>query len=144
LLWFILKYMHRQQVAVSGVVFNSDNQVLVVRRSKDDDFLPGAWEFPGGGTEYGESPQVGLIREIEEECRLVITVGKPITTGTYYMDAVQRVEIVFACFSTQPVPKVVLSREHDAFAWVSLSEIAALDMTPYMMKLVKEVILAYD
>jgi len=136
--------MHRQQVAVSGVIFNSDNQVLVVRRSKQDEFLPGAWEFPGGGTEYGETPQEGLIREIDEECHLTVTVGKPITTGTYYMNTIQRVEIVFACFTEKHDPKVVLSSEHDAFAWVSLSEISGLDMTPYMMKLAKEVIATYD
>jgi 8-oxo-dGTP pyrophosphatase MutT (NUDIX family) len=44
----------RQQVAVGGAIVNSDGKLLFVRRVADDEFMPGVWELPGGGTEYGE------------------------------------------------------------------------------------------
>ena len=31
---------------------------------------PGAWTLPGGGLEFGEPPEVGVLRELEEESGL--------------------------------------------------------------------------
>lgn len=133
----------RQQVAVAGAIFNHDNQLLFVRRIANDEFMPGVWEMPGGGTEYGEKPEEGLKREIMEECGIEITVGKPVAVSDYYIERngerVQRVEIIFMCKLVSQSENVVLSDEHDAFVWKDLANLNDLKMTEYMAALVNEV-----
>jgi 8-oxo-dGTP pyrophosphatase MutT (NUDIX family) len=44
-------------------------RVLLGRRSTQVNAYPGLWEFaPGGGVEIGEAPDVGIVRELMEEC----------------------------------------------------------------------------
>ncbi len=59
--------LHRaQRFAAYAVATDADGRVLLTRVAPD---YPGAgrWHLPGGGTEYGEQPGVGLIRELAEE-----------------------------------------------------------------------------
>lgn len=48
-------------------VYDSDNKLLLTRRSKKMKLFPRAWVLPGGHIEKGESLEDGVIREIEEE-----------------------------------------------------------------------------
>lgn len=56
------------RIASYGLVLD-EGQLLLCRISKG---LPdaGTWTLPGGGLEFGEHPEEGMIREIEEETGL--------------------------------------------------------------------------
>ncbi len=41
------------------------------------------WSLPGGGVEFEEQPDVGLVREVKEETGYDIVVGAPITVHTW-------------------------------------------------------------
>ena len=58
------------RIAAYGLVIDI-GQVLLCRISND---LPhaGMWTLPGGGLEFGEHPEVGMVREVEEETGLVV------------------------------------------------------------------------
>ncbi len=62
-------------VAVSGLVRNSQGDILLVRSPKR------GWEIPGGQVENGESLVEGLKREIVEEAGITVEVGR--LTGVY-------------------------------------------------------------
>jgi len=47
--------------AAGGVVFNHQNQVLLIKRL-------GKWDLPKGKIDAGESDEEAAIREVEEEC----------------------------------------------------------------------------
>lgn len=130
-----------QQVAVSGFILNDKKEVLLVKRSDTDDFLPGYWEMPGGGTDNGEHPTIALQREIKEEVGLDVEVGKPLAVDDYFMEKedekIHRVEIFFACLVKNNQP-VVLSHEHSAYKWVAKEDLEKLDMTAYTKKALKE------
>ncbi|WP_078713989.1 NUDIX domain-containing protein [Agreia bicolorata] len=55
---------------VSGAVVHSNGRVLLVRRSDDDEYLPGREELPSGGVDDGESIDEGRTRELQEEIGL--------------------------------------------------------------------------
>ncbi len=56
---------YRQNVC-AVLVDAGRSQVLVFRRAKDP-LLERPWQFPQGGLHKGESPEAGLLRELEEE-----------------------------------------------------------------------------
>jgi 8-oxo-dGTP diphosphatase len=62
--------------------FRISIKAMVVRDGKvllGEDWTDGApeWELPGGGMDFGETPQGALIREVQEECGLeVLRVAK--------------------------------------------------------------------
>ena len=127
-----------QQVCVGGFILNSNNEVLVVKRSDNDDFLPGLWELPGGGTDFGENPQEALKREVFEEVGLSVSVGKPLTVEDYFMEndheKIHRVEIFFLCLLMDSTQHVQLSFEHSAYKWVAKVDLPSVGITDYMEK----------
>ncbi len=56
-------------VAAGGFVVNAENQVLMLKSPRYDD-----WEFPGGQIEEGETIPNGLEREIFEETGIIVKV----------------------------------------------------------------------
>ena len=45
-------------------------EVLLLRRNDNSSFVPGAWVFPGGAIDDGETPEAAAIREAFEEAGL--------------------------------------------------------------------------
>ena len=50
--------------AAGGLVFNQDDQILMIFRN-------GKWDLPKGKLEEGENKKQCAIREVEEECGIV-------------------------------------------------------------------------
>lgn len=122
--------MTYQKVSSSGLVFNDNGQILMVKRSDNDDFMPGVYELPGGGTEFLEDPAESLQRELKEECGIEVEVGLPLTTWSFVMphEGVEKhtVEIIYHCKVCKD-QEVKLSHEHSDYRWVDLTE--AVDIT---------------
>ena len=60
-----IEYM-KTRIVLTGILRDND-LFLVVKRNENDDLYPGAWEFPGGHLEDGETLKDGLKRELMEE-----------------------------------------------------------------------------
>ena len=61
------------------------NKVLILRESKEYLRSPnrGKYDVPGGKVKPGENFEDGLLREIEEETKLKIKIGKPFHIGEW-------------------------------------------------------------
>lgn len=75
---------------VGGLVFHPDGErILLVKASRG--FTKGMWNIPGGFVTYAESPEEGMVREMEEETGLRIRLEKLLGVFTqkfgspYYM-----------------------------------------------------------
>ncbi|TAG09312.1 MAG: RNA pyrophosphohydrolase [Verrucomicrobia bacterium] len=55
--------MVRFRPNVAALIVNSDGNLLICERST----VPGAWQFPQGGVDAGESAEQALYREVLEE-----------------------------------------------------------------------------
>jgi len=52
--------------------FDGELQVLLLRRNSELKFAAGAWVFPGGALEAGETPAEAALRECLEECGVAV------------------------------------------------------------------------
>lgn len=58
--------MVRYRTNVAALVVNPDGNLLICERES----IPGAWQFPQGGVDTGESLEQALFREVREEVGL--------------------------------------------------------------------------
>ncbi len=65
-------------VGVTGVIFNAENKILLVRHTYRGD----GWSLPGGYIKSKEHPAEGLEREIKEETGLVVSADEEVKTRT--------------------------------------------------------------
>ena len=65
-------------VYVVAVIIRDGNRIFATQRGYGD--FKDDWEFPGGKIEEGETPEIALKREIEEELKTEIEVGDYLTT----------------------------------------------------------------
>ena len=56
---------------VVGILLNKNGQILVAKR-RNNQFMPGYWELPGGKIKVGENKKDSLKRELSEELRVTV------------------------------------------------------------------------
>lgn len=133
----------RQRVAVYGLIFNSSQEILVLKRSENDSH-PGLWEMPGGALEYGEQTLDGALREIKEETNLDVKILYPISTLSGFSKKtpdIQVIRIAFLCLATNP-ELIKLSHEHTDYQWISLNENPSSPLSEFLQRTI-ELILKY-
>jgi 8-oxo-dGTP diphosphatase len=119
----MLTEQHRFLVAVAAIVFRGD-RTLALRRSAHRDAGAGLWETISGRVDRDEDLVQALQREALEETGLAIELDpQPVDAYTMRRGDAPMVLVLYRGRSEQG--EVVLSAEHDAFAWLTPSEFAA-------------------
>lgn len=111
-------------IAVAAVIF-SDGKVLAMRRSAEKDAGAGLWETLSGRVAPGEQPFDALIRETREECGLDVAFS-PLPVTAYVARRNVSPMLIVAYAGRARSRSVVMSAEHDAYAWVTPDEFARL------------------
>ena len=117
--------MKKTLEVVAGVIFDRERRLLACERPAGK-ALAGKWEFPGGKLEPGETADQALIRELEEELDLEVTV-----LDEMYCLSVEtpdnktlRLHFLRALLKNDSVPQ---SCENQRFCWVKSSDLASID-----------------
>ena len=113
----------KTRIVVTGILKDND-LLLAVKRNEDDDLFPGAWEFPGGHLEDGETLCGALKRELGEEIGFT-NEFEPIIT--HYYDEVKEkngelihdLEIDFIINVDSSKVNIKLGNEHCDYKWVT-------------------------
>ncbi|UCH25747.1 MAG: NUDIX domain-containing protein [Trueperaceae bacterium] len=122
-------------VAVAALIFR-DGKVLAMRRAATKDAGPGLWETLSGRIAAGEEPFDAVKREISEECGLEVTVSShPFTAYQAHRNAQPMVVIVYR--AEYRSGEVIMSEEHDAYAWLTPAEFAQRSILTKLVEAVK-------
>jgi mutator protein MutT len=110
---------------VVAAVVELDGKILIAQRSSGS--MKGKWEFPGGKVNPGESAEQALIREIDEELRVDVDVGRFIGEVPFEVDGQPFRLLAFKAYLRSGV---IRPTEHRAFQWVKPDELLSLDLAP--------------
>ncbi len=123
------------KVAVSAFIVR-DDKLLILRRSENETFLPGAWEVPGGGIDRDEAIVEGLIRETKEEAGLDISSQKLFGFFEYTDGYDQKtVNLNFICKLLDDSQRPDVSQgEMESAAWVGSADLKDYGFTSDVMR----------
>jgi 8-oxo-dGTP diphosphatase len=111
---------------VAGVLRDARGRVLLARRTAGRD-LAGAWEFPGGKVEPGETALQALARELEEELGIRVLAAVPLIRVPQAYPGKRIVLDVHAVDAFEGTPR---GREGQALAWSPLEKLRSYPMPP--------------
>jgi 8-oxo-dGTP diphosphatase len=114
-------------VLVSAVaLIDQDGRVLLAQRPKGKP-MEGLWEFPGGKVEAHETPEVALLRELEEELGINTWESclAPLTFASHTYETFHLVMPLFVCRKWKGIPH---PRENQKLKWVTKKELRLLSM----------------
>lgn len=111
----------RVATPVNLVITNEKNQILLIRRSEEEDEFKGYWSIPGGGPENKETFEETLKREIKEEIGCEITSAK--FFKSYYFTVNPGLGVRAIYFLGTVKGAIVLNDEFTEYNWFSPEEI---------------------
>jgi 8-oxo-dGTP diphosphatase len=115
-------------LVVAAALVDSDGRVLIAQRPEGKQ-LAGLWEFPGGKVEPGETPEIALIRELEEE--LGITVRQaclaPFVFASHTYETFHLLMPLYLIRRWEGEPE---AKEHKAIKWVRPNDMGNYPMPP--------------
>ena len=119
----------RPLVLVAAVaLIDVDGRVLLAERPPGK-HLAGMWEFPGGKTQDGETPETALIRELDEELGIRVHESclAPFTFASHSYPEFHLLMPLYVCRKWQGI---VTAREGQRLKWVRPAQLGDYPMPP--------------
>jgi len=128
-----------QKIVLGGVVIK-DGKILILQRHKDEDVYPNMWELPSGKREPIEPSETSLIREVREETGLDVKIIMPFSVFDYQIEKPDEIrDSTQINFLVAPLSdNIILSEEHQSFAWITKEEIDKYELTEATKGVIKK------
>ncbi|CAL4866189.1 CTP pyrophosphohydrolase [Asticcacaulis sp. MM231] len=113
---------------VAAALVDSDGRVLIAQRPEGKQ-LAGLWEFPGGKVEPGETPEIALIRELEEELGIAVKQAclAPFVFASHTYETFHLLMPLYLIRRWEGEPE---AKEHKAIKWVRPNDMGNYPMPP--------------
>ena len=116
-----------KELKVVAALIEKDGKYLIARRSTGDESVLGKWEFPGGKIEPGESREVALKREIQEELGVDIAIENILCTTEYDYPSFHLTMHSYLCSIASGEIEL---REHKSARWLRPEELGSVEWLP--------------
>jgi 8-oxo-dGTP diphosphatase len=119
------------QKVVLGAIVEKEGKILILQRNADEDVFPNMWELPSGKKEPLETYDTALVREVEEETGLKVTIICPVSVFNYQIEKPTEIrDSTQINFLVQPLnEEVTLSPEHQKYDWVEADDIEKFNLS---------------
>ena len=112
-------------IEVVAAIIHRDGTYFATQRGYGE--FEGMWEFPGGKIEPGESPEVALKREIQEELGVDITIEKVLCTTEYDYPSFH---LIMHCYLCDIETGEIELKEHKAALWLTTETLNKVEWLP--------------
>ena len=128
----------KQVEVVAAIIINNNGKILCVQRNINKlEYISKKYEFPGGKMEPGETKEETIKREIFEELKMNIEVGKEFLTVVHtYPDFI----LTMLCFTCTCQNSKVTLTEHIDFKWLDKTCLEGLDWAAADVPIVRKLI----
>ena len=123
-----------KNIEVVAAVIYKDGKILATQRGYGE--FEGMWEFPGGKIEPGESCEVALKREIQEELGVDVEVGELICTTEYDYPSFH---LTMHCFLCNIASGEIELREHKSARWLTKESLNDVDWLPADLDVIEKI-----
>lgn len=83
-----------ERTSARGIILTEQNKAVLIRRVKGGNEY---YVIPGGGVEEGETPEVAVVREADEELGVQVSVQKRIHEVRLKLGDVDTLQVFFLC-----------------------------------------------
>ena len=112
-------------IEVVAAVIYKDGAYFTTQRGYGE--VEGMWEFPGGKIEPGESHDVALKREIQEELGVDIAIENLLCTTEYDYPSFH---MTMHCYLCSIASGEIELREHKSARWLRPEELGSVEWLP--------------
>ena len=114
-----------KKIEVVAAILHRDGAYFATQRGYGE--FEGMWEFPGGKIEPGESREVALKREIQEELGVDITIEKLLCTTEYDYPSFH---LIMHCYLCDIETGEIELKEHKSALWLTTETLNKVEWLP--------------
>ena len=114
-----------KQIEVVAAIIYKDGGYFATQRGYGE--FESMWEFPGGKIEPGESREVALKREIQEELGVDIAIENLLCTTEYDYPSFH---LTMHCYLCSIASGEIELREHKSARWLRPAELGSVEWLP--------------
>ena len=123
-----------KHIEVVAAVIYKDGKIFATQRGYGE--FERMWEFPGGKIEPGESCEVALKREIQEELGVDIEVGELICITRYDYPSFH---LTMHCFLCSVVSGEIELKEHKSARWLTKDTLNDVEWLPADLEVIEKI-----
>jgi 8-oxo-dGTP diphosphatase len=113
------------------VVIIKDGNILILKRSSTDQWMPNHYGLPGGKLDYGENPLQAACRECKEEANLIVS-----SKDLVFLPKVSKEKQHAFYYTTKFNGEPKLDFEHSDFQWVNPKELSKYKVVPDLPEII--------
>ena len=124
------------------LIIDGDGNVLTLTLSEHLKYPEKSYQpdLPGGIVDAGEPENLGVIREVQEECGIDLDPAKiRLAYAETVHDEKENKSVTKLLYITHldDAPAVTLSWEHSDYKWVSVADLQNIDMRPFFNRAIQ-------
>ena len=112
-------------IEVVAAIIQRDGAYFATQRGYGE--FEGMWEFPGGKIELGETHEMALKREIQEELGVDISIEKLLCTTNYDYPSFH---LTMHCYLCSIAAGKIELREHKSARWLTTETLDSVEWLP--------------
>ena len=110
------------------LIKNERGEILILKRSVEEEWYPNTWNILTGKIEDGENPDAAMKREIQEELGLFIdSYDEAVVPYVREMDNKQWLIHAYRV-TVLSTTSLQINHEHSEYAWITVDDLAKFDV----------------